>query len=81
MKWGRCRCVTETYKDKSAAALSCVHVFIKVRPLDRAPANTSYLTVVMAAWSCPSERAGKVGREKPNQTKKNPAFTNVYEAN
>lgn len=35
MKWGRCGRVTQTYKDKSTAALSCVHVFIKVRETSR----------------------------------------------
>lgn len=45
MKWGRCGRVTQTYKDKSTAALSCVHVFIKVRETSRqsgVPSNAGW---------------------------------------
>jgi len=91
MKWGRRGRVTQTYKDKSAAALSCVHVFIKVKATSRkrvewpaSPAgwetNASRLAVVMAAWSCPSVCAAhreEVGdvKVKNKEKKKSPLQT------
>lgn len=61
MKWRYCGRVTQTYKDKSTAALSCVHVFIKVRETSRqsgAPGtavwlvtDASSLTVVVSCFT------------------------------
>lgn len=61
MKWRCCGRVTQTYKDKSTAARSCVHVFIKVRETSRqsgAPGaavwlvtNASSLAVVVSCFT------------------------------